>query len=232
MKLKNFLVVAGALALFAVPSFADVYGTNPLLTPPLDGSFVNDYCNGCLFAYAQADASSDGQVFSSWSFDTVSTVYDNNVAGTNGTETPLLFSPTFTLIGIGTTQYGLLAGQQYNFSFGLTSGTDVVTAGDYFGYEDNSLGIIGLSLAGGPGTNVYTCSNGTNNGNAGPCFNTVPTAVGNNYLSGINLVAGRTYEVNFTTAPEPGEVILLSTMLLGVGLMARKRFAELLGRNS
>ena len=78
--------------------------------------------------------------------------------------TPLLFDSSFKVVGIGTTQTATLGLQSY--SFGLTSGTDIVASGDWFGWRDGSTtvgnnGIISLDYTGGPGVNYYTCSNST-----------------------------------------------------------------------
>ena len=226
MTVNKVLAILLLSVFAAVPSLADVYGDTPLPAPPAAG--INDYCLGCLFAYAQAPAAANGQVFSSWSFDTVSVPYGPDGVG-NGVITPLLFDSNFTLVAIGTTQT-VLPGKQYNFAFGLTDGHATVATGDYFGWVDGNSkanggddGIIALTY-GGPGILVYTC--GSSHGTAGgPCNNPGGAKVGTNYgplegygTLGMDVIPGRTYDVNFTTsaaAPEPGFYV---TMALGLGL--------------
>jgi hypothetical protein len=238
---KRILTVCGILALVSIPSLADIYGTNPLAAVPAGG--INDYCTGCLFAYTQAPNTADGQIFTSWAFDTVTTVNNNGVGGGNGVITPLLFSNNFTLVGIGTTQT-VSPNEQVSFVFGLTQGTNIVAAGDYFGWADGSAasgdnGIIALTgLSGGPGVFTYTCGNVGTNGAAGPCFNTGGFSLNTNYGPALNLaqagsgqlgmyeVPGRTYEVNFTTAaatPEPGFLGLVTLGLIGLVTVAIRR---------
>ena len=234
--LALIILASSVTTISTVPLYAETYGTVPLAGSV--AGFINDYCTGCLFAYTPAPLSANGQTLTSWAFDTVATVDNNGVSGGNGVITPLLFDSSFNVIGIGTARTvgtGLI---NASFAFGLTAGTDVVSTNDYFGWADGSVagggnnGIIALTTTGGPGVTVYTCSNpGPPNGNAGQCVNTqipIVTLGAQSNLSSWNFVADRTYEVNFTTTavPEPSSVLFMSTMLLGAGFLAKKRFAR------
>ena len=219
-RMRGSILFAG-LAI-AAPAFADIYGTpNSGLIARAD----SDYCTGCLFAYAQAPAAAAGESLLSWSFYST----DNHPSFDVGRLiTPLLFDSSFKVVGIGTTQTATLGLQSY--SFGLVSGTDIVSAGDWFGWRDGSTtvgnnGIISLDYTGGPGVNYYTCSNSTYSSFGTPCYypGNAPVTVGDSYSFSNVLTPERTYSVNFTV-PEPDFYVVLGLALTVLVLaMARRR---------
>jgi hypothetical protein len=203
---------------FLANGYADVYGTPD---SGLVQRTLTDFCTGCLLAYTEVPLSGTGQTLSSWSF-----YADQAPSFPNGDLiTPVIYNSSMKVIGIGTTDTVATNGQLYNFAFGLTSGTNVLAAGDWLGWRDGGVpagtennGHISLSFDGSQGIYYYSCNAGCqdygtlNLGDPGGSF---------------SFTGPRTYSVNFTTTPEPAFYGLLALGLSGlVTVVSRRKKAQ------
>lgn len=214
----------------AASGFADVLGS-ALIQRSYNGT---DYCTGCLFAYAQVPLGDSGQQLSSWSFYAAanpSFPTNGNANGVGNLITPLIFNSSFTLIGIGTTQASTGPGIQ-SYAFGLTSGTDVLAAGDWLGWRDGSVssqnnGTISLDMSGGPGLFYHTCDNPTADSNGTTCYYSAsdpnPVTVGDTLSFSDASTSARSYSVEYTTTPEPAFYGALAVGLAGLIVTVRRR---------
>ena len=188
--------------------FADVLGS------PLIQRLETDSCTGCLFAYAVVPGADANQTLSSWAFYADAAPTSPRPGG--NLITPILFSPTGTVLGIGTTQTVTSPGAQ-SYSFGLASGSNVIQAGDLLGWRDGGTaansgnnGTISLFLDGGPGIHYYSCVV------QGTCAFSGSVAVGDTFALENASTTARSYSAEFTTTPEPG---FYGALTLGLGVL-------------
>ena len=218
------LTLLSGLMLLAVSGRADiVMGSDPTTPGTYAGT---DFCTGCLFAYAAVPANAVGLSVTSWSFYAYPFPSDpppGDPTGAGNLITPLLFqnsgSGIFTVIGVGTTRVNPGGGGQLSYSFGLTSGTDVLGAGDYLGWRDGGTaagsgnnGTISLSLGPTPaGPGIFYSGYP---GYAGP------VAAGDPFTFTNASTDSRTYSVDFTATPEP---MYFGALGIGLGILALVR---------
>ncbi len=163
---------------------------------------------GAIFLMANQNFTQTGRV-SDWGF------FNNEATGIGRQLTPLLFQNnggnSFTVKGIGATQTNDASGAQ-NFSFDLQVGTDIVGAGDVFGWKegtqsstDNSVVETDFTIDGRTGTMLF--------------FGTHTTISVGETLSSPSVFT-RDYSIQFTTTddlvgpvPEPSTVLLLLVAL-------------------
>lgn len=179
-----------------------------------------DSGNGQVFIYL-GHFPSPGEQVASWSFysDSSASTFCCGNPPSGQRITPLLFDQTspgvFDVVGIGTTRTNLLTGVQ-SFSFGLAGGTDIVTASTVFGWKDGApvgdylYGVVDMSSD--PGRLTYAVLD-----NNFP----VDITLGQSY-SGSSL-PDRAYSIQFTTAPEPAEVLPTALAIFGIAVFISTR---------
>ena len=212
------LLVAGVA--FCVSAYADVYGSPLVQHTDYTGT---DYCTGCVLTYIPLSPIGLGQTLTSWAFYASAnpSFPQHGPTGTGNLITPLLLHDngggTFQVVGVGTTRASTGPGIQ-SYSFGIVSGTDIIAAGDWFGWRDGGTtagsgnnGTISLSLNSGPGINY----------SGYPLGDQKALVLGGTYFS--NFAAARTYSVQVIT-PEPGFYSTMFTLALGLtGLVTVRR---------
>jgi hypothetical protein len=203
-------------ALVALLGLASVNTYGETIGAPLISRGILDTVAGQIFALNSGFATS-GTV-SQWSF------FNDSPAQVGMIVTPLLMERVgmdYYIRGVGTSRANNGTGVQ-SFSFGLTSGSDTVSAGYLFGWKDGTdadpyqTGVIPFDWVGATsaGTQQFFYSGQYNIGYSG---NLIP---GNNLGTGVQLGVSqnqpdRDYSVQATIVPEPS-----SAGLAGLGVAA------------
>ena len=217
MVFKRILIVCGVLALGAMPSFADIYGSQDPLTG-IGYNGVDTYSGSANVYLPLGSLGAAGQTVVSYSFFSMGN--DTNVL------TPILWTSTgagtFAVQAIGAADNNITSGVN-NVLFTPVAGSAVVGANTYFGWVDGTAD----GTVQNQGTIAYFCCSGapggqpgyqTGDGNPGG----YPLSLGSSpafynwasYGQGI-----RPYDMNVTTSdvtPEPRFYGVLTLCLAGL----------------